>query len=151
MLREMNILKTSGNKTIDPYDYYEVNAISIGGYVVFCKIIDPRIGRPISKGVFYEKPNSWWGGSIADELVMLQKMANTNIRNLVMNSAMSSGSMFWMNDASRIMDKGEDAFKVKPWKTFVFTTSMMGQNGNPMGTINVESRIQDLIALLEWI
>lgn len=151
MLREMNILKTSGNKTIDPYDYYEVNAISIGGYVVFCKIIDPRIGRPISKGVFYEKPNSWWGGSIADELAMLQKMANTNVRNLVMNSAMSSGSMFWMNDASRMMDKSEDAFKVKPWKTFVFTASMMGQNGNPMGTINVESRIQDLIALLEWI
>jgi len=151
MLRELGIWKTSDGKTIDPYDYYEVDCITIGRYVVFCKIIDPRIGRPISKGIFYEKPDSWWGGSIADELAMLQRFANTTMRNIVMNSAMTSGSMFYVNDASRLLDKSEEAFKVKPWKMFVFTQSMMGQNGSPIGVLDVKSHLTDLLATMEWV
>ena len=149
-LRSFGMLKTRGGKTIDPERYYEVDAVTVSDFVVYCKIIDPRIGRPVSKGVFYEMPGSWWGDSIADKLVATQKMANLSLRNLATNTSMCSGAMLYVKDAHRLLNTGPDALTVEPWKVWAFKGGVYGQTDVPVGTMNVESRIAEILEVLKW-
>jgi len=149
-LRSFGMLKTRDGKTIDPGRYYEVDVITVADFVVYCKILDPRLGRPVSKGVFYEMPGSWWGDSIADKLVATQKMVNLSLRNLATNTSMCSGAMLYVKDAHRLLNSGPDALTVEPWKVWAFKGGMYGQGDSPIGTLNVESRLAEILEVLKW-
>lgn len=149
MLMQLGILKTQDGDAIDAVRYYEVDAISIADFVVYCKIINPCIGRPLSKGVFYPEPGSWWGGCIAERLNCTQRLVNAALRNLVNNMAMASGPMVFVKDAGRLVDKGPDALKIQPWKVLKFNMGGYGQTDIPIGTLNFESRLVELLRLFE--
>ena len=150
ILRAFGMFKTAQGKTIDPVSYYEIDVITVLDHVVYCKITDPRFGRPVVKGVFYENPGSWWGDAIADKLVATQKMVNMQLRNLATNSAMCSGSMMWVNDAQRLINKTPDALVLEPWKVFAWERGVYGQSGAPMGLMSAESRISEILDVIKW-
>jgi len=130
-------------------DFYQVEVIVMGGFVVYCRIIDDRLGRPIVKGVFYELTGSWWGECIADKLQLVQSVMNNSIKALMTNMAAASGPMYWMNDVSRFLDKDGTGLKVRPHKFWPFQSSLMGNSGAPMGVITVPSNASELLAVWE--
>ena len=131
-------------------DFYQVEVIVMGGFVVYCRIIDDRLGRPVVKGVFYELPGSWWGECIADKLQLVQSVMNNAIKALMTNMAAASGPMYWMSDISRYVDRDGSGFKVKPHKFWPFQQSMMGgASGAPMGVITVPSNASELLEVWE--
>lgn len=148
-LIELGIRKNDDNSPIEEETYYEVDAISIAGYVVYCKVINLCIGRPISKGVFYDVPDSWWGDSIAMRCESAQRVMNAALRNLVNNMAMASGPGVIVKDVERLYDKGPDALKVKPWKVWAFNTGNMGQTDVPVGPLEFPSHIDELVKLFQ--
>ena len=148
-LIEFGVTKNRDGREIDFAKFYQVEAIVIGGFVVYCRILDDRIGRPVCKGVFYELPGSWWGESIADKVALCQNVMNNAIKALMQNMAAASGPMYWINDVARYTDKDGTGMKVRPHKMWAFQTSMMGNSGAPMGIIDVPSNASELLAVWE--
>lgn len=149
-LLRLGLRRTNDKEIIDADRFYEVDAITIAGYVIYCKVINQCVGRPLSKGVFYEAVDSWWGDCIADKLTAVQKIMNSALRNLVTNMAMTSGPMFWIKDVSRLVDKSPNALVVKPWKMNAFNTGMQGQTDIPMGAMDVPSRVREMLDVFQW-
>lgn len=146
-LIEYGVTKNRDGSAIKYADFYQVETIVIGGFVVYCRILDDRIGRPVVKGVFYELPGSWWGESIADKVALCQNVMNNAIKSLMQNMAAASGPMYWINDVARLADKDGSGLKIRPHKMWAFQTSMMGASGAPMGVISVPSNAQELIGV----
>ena len=147
MLHDMGIYRNRGGERLFFDRFYRVEAIVIGGYVVYCRIIDDRLGLPVSKGVFYEIPGSWWGEAIADKLFLVQNTMNNAIKALMQNMSAASGPMYWMSDVSRVIDKDGSGLKIKPHKMWFFNTPMGGNTGAPIGTIQVPSNASELLAV----
>ena len=145
VLRDFGILRDAGGRTVDPARFYQAEVISVADFIVYCRLVDPRIGIPVSKGVFYESVGSWWGDSIADKLVSCQKIMNASLKNLVRNMAMASGAMLWMGDASRLVDTSPGRFRAAPHKMWAFNTGMMGGGGPPMGVIDIPSHVKEIL------
>jgi hypothetical protein len=148
-LIEFGVTKNRDGRNIEFTKFYQVETIVIGGFVVYCRILDDRIGRPVCKGVFYELPGSWWGESIADKVAMCQNVMNNAIKALMQNMAAASGPMYWINDVTRYTDKDGTGLKVRPHKMWAFQTSMMGNSGAPMGIIDVPSNATELLGVWE--
>ncbi len=151
-LIEIGITRTRDNKPVEFAKYYSVETIVIGGYVVYCRLLDDRLGRPFVKGVFYELPGSWWGESVADKLRLVQSTMNNAIKALFRNMAAASGPMYWV-DVSRFVDRDGTGLTVKPHKMFTFqpsvSTSLGTSSGAPMGVMSVPSNAQELLAVWE--
>jgi hypothetical protein len=148
-LLDLGIRKNDDNSPIEEETYYEVHAISIAGYVVYCKVINMCIGRPISKGVFYEVPDSWWGDSIAMRCESAQRVMNSALRNLVNNMAMASGPGVVVKDIERLADKGPNALKIRPWKVWPLNPGAMGQTDIPIVPLEFSSHVAELINLFQ--
>lgn len=152
-LRELGITRTKDGKRIEFENFYDVETIVMGGYVVYCRILDDRLGRPVVKGVFYELPGSWWGESIADKLTLVQSVMNNSVKSLMRNMAAASGPMYWINDVSRLVDRDGTGAMVKPHKTFLFqpsmSTSLGASSGAPMGVMDIPSKASELLAVWE--
>lgn len=152
-LRELGVTRNRDGKPIEYDTFYDVEAIVIGGYVVYCRILDNRLGRPVVKGVFYELPGSWWGESIADKLTLVQSVMNNTVKALLRNMAAASGPMYYINDLSRLVDRDGSGLVVKPHKVWGFQTSMSSSlgisTGAPMGVMDVPSKADDLLKVWE--
>lgn len=151
-LIEIGVTRTNDNKPVNYADFYSVEVIVMGGYVIYCRIIDERIGRPVVKGVFYELPGSWWGESVADKLRLVQSTMNNAIKALFRNMAAASGPMYYV-DISRFVDRDGTGLKVKPHKVFTFqpslTTSLGSTSAAPMGVMSVPSNAAELLSVWE--
>lgn len=152
-LIELGITRTQYGKRIEFERFYNVETIVMDGYVVYCRIIDDRLGRPLVKGVFYELPGSWWGESIADKLTLVQSTMNNAIKALFRNMAAASGPMYWIGDVSRLVDRDGTGATVKPHKTFLFqpsmSTSLGVSSGAPMGVMDVPSKAGEILQVWE--
>ena len=152
-LRELGVTRNRDGKPIEYDTFYDVETIVMGGYVVYCRILDNRLGRPVVKGVFYELPGSWWGESIADKLTLVQSVMNNTVKALLRNMAAASGPMYYINDLSRLVDRDGSGLVVKPHKVWGFQTSMSSSlgisTGAPMGVMDVPSKASDLLAVWE--
>ena len=148
-LIDFGVTKNRDGKAIQFAEFYQVETIVIGGFVVYCRILDNRIGRPIAKGVFYELPGSWWGESIAEKVAMCQNVMNNSIKALMQNMSAASGPMYWMRDVSTYCDKDGSGLKIRPHKLFAFQNSYNNNSGTPMGVIQVPSNASELLAVWE--
>lgn len=149
-LAEIGIVKNRDGKKIVLNDFYHVEAIVIDNKVVYCRILDARFDVPISKGVFYELPGSFWGESIADKVKFAQMMQNNTGKALFLDLA-ATGPMVWVNGAQRLVDKSPEATVWAPYKTVAFGDEMYspsGMNGAPMGVLDIPSKAAQL--LREW-
>lgn len=148
-LIDFGVKKNRDGKAINFSEFYQVETIVIGGFVVYCRILDNRIGRPISKGVFYELPGSWWGESIAEKVAMCQNVMNNSIKALMQNMAAASGPMYWMRDVAQFVDKDGTGLKIRPHKLFTFQSTYQSNSGTPLGVISVPSNASELLAVWE--
>lgn len=149
LLREFGLTMNRDRSAIRNSEFYRVEAMVFGGYVVYCRVLDDRMGLPVAKGVFYELPDSWWGESVAEKLTMCQSIMNNAIKALITNMAAASGPMYWMNDVSRLVDKDGSGFRIRPHKMWAFQTSLTGGSGAPIGTISVPSNASELLAVFD--
>ena len=151
LLLRMGIVKTHDKKTVDPEDFYEVNAIVIDDYCVYCRIINPCMGRPLSKAQFYENSDNFFGNSIAQRLISYQRVMNGCLQSLIVNMNMTGAPMGWISDASRLLDKSPTRFQFLGGKIFAFKASTAGvalQSGPPMGVLRVDSRIPEILNVM---
>ncbi len=152
-LIELGITRNRSNRRIEADRFYNTETIVVSGYVVYCRIVDDRLGRPVVKGVFYELPGSWWGESIADKLALVQGTMNNAVKALYRNMAAASGPMYWISDIGRLVDRDGTGAKVKPHKVFTFQPSMSSSlgvtSGAPMGVMSVPSNASELLMVWE--
>lgn len=149
MLIEMGITENRKGAKIKLNSYYYTETIVIKDIVVYCQIFDDAMGLPLSKGVFYELPGSWWGECIADKLISVQYTMNVCIKSLLQNMGVASGPMYWINDVSRLNDLSPEGLKMYPHKIWGFNSSFMGNSGAPMGVLQVPSNASELLAVFE--
>ena len=150
-LAEIGVVKNRGGRKIVLGDFYHVEAIVIDNKVVYCRILDARLDVPISKGVFYELPGSFWGESIADKLAFVQMMQNNTAKALFLDLA-ATGPMVWVNQAQRLIDKSPDALSWRPYGFLRFGDEMYspsGANGAPMGVLDIPTKAAQLIREFE--
>lgn len=147
-LIELGFLQDADDYEIDAEQYYEVHAVVCDNMVVYCKITEPQIGRMLSKGVFYSRPDSWWGDSILEKCESTQRICNAAVRDLVVNMAQSSGPQTVIKDISRLHPSCSPA--QSPWKVWLFQNSIMGQNDNPLHVFQPDSNIRELLLVFDW-
>lgn len=117
---------------LDPDKFYETNAIVFGGEVVYCALVDERLGRPFYKGVFYSTAGSWWGYGPAKIMRDIQHEMNAAKRNLVYNMAMASGPIKVINNINALQNP-KDAEVTIPWQTIPCKQTLgMPTNGRPV-------------------
>ena len=136
--------------SIDPAEYYEVDAIRIDGVVAYCRIVEPELGRPLVKGVFFKQPDSWWGVGPMEKCRDMQRIANACVRNLSVNMAQASGPQFAITDMGRLDPMcGTD---MTPWKLWRFGPPPFGQGGNatPIQMFQPASNAAELLKVYDW-
>lgn len=153
-LLEIGITRSQDGTRIDNDGFYYTETIVIDGAVLFCRIYDERIGSPLSKSVFYKKPGSWWGESIADKLFSVQTTMNNAIIALLRNMGPASSAMMWIKDVSRLVDKSDSGLAAEPGKIYGFGSAYAGQpqgdSGVPMGVLQIPSNASELLRVADW-
>lgn len=151
MLIQMGVVKSNEGKKISAEDYYEVNAIVIDEYCVYCRVVNPSMGRPLSKAQFYEATDSFFGTSIAQRLIAYQRVMNGCLRSLITNMNMTAAPQMWIRNVDQLLDKGVDRFKVMGGKVWAFkgtTAGVAASSGLPMGVLRVDSCVGDILAVM---
>jgi hypothetical protein len=133
---------------LDPEEEYEVEAILIGPYVIYCSLNqDPLHRRPYWKACYDSVPGAFWGRSVPDLAETCQKMANASASALADNLGMASGPMIWVHN-DRLAD-GESATDIYPWHV-VQLKSDATQGVNPgVGSIDFQPHIAEMQAVIE--
>lgn len=147
MLIGLGITRTPDKSPIKGEEWYEVNAIVIDGYVIYCRVIDSAEERPIDVGGVYKMPGSFWHQGPLHVIDHIQRLCNATTRNLLVNMGFASGPQAVMDDMSRLhpMDDG----KARPNKTWAFTNN--GQNPNkPISFFDIPSVAEQMISIFQF-
>ena len=142
-LLAIGITKDTKGKAIRETEYYEVEAVTILDFVVCCRVTEPEIGRPLSKVVFEEKLDSWWGKGVFDLVRAPQRALNSVMRSALVNAAQSSGPLVEV-DTTRFLGD----LTVRPWKRFDKIPAPAGTQPDPepFKIHNIPSNLSELLA-----
>lgn len=134
--------------TIDPERDYEVDAILVGQYVIYCALnTDPLGRRPYWAASYDAVPGAFWGRSVPDLADTSQKMCNAAASALADNLGMASGPMIWVH-TDRLAD-GESATDVYPWRVYQLKSDP-SQGVNPgIGSIQFNPQIEAMQSVIE--
>jgi hypothetical protein len=147
LLIGMGITRTPEKTPIDSMEWYEVNAILVDTKVIYCRVIDNDMERPIDVAGVYRIPGSFWHQSPLYVMDHIQRLCNAAARNLVVNMGFASGPQSYMDDVSRLhpMDDG----KARPNKTWAFMNN--GANSNrPISFFSIPSISDELLKIFEF-
>lgn len=133
---------------IDPERDYEVNAVLIGPYVIYCAInSDPLGRRPYFKACYDEVPGAFWGRSVPELAETHQKMCNAIACAVADNLSIASGPQAWVH-IDRLAD-GEQSLDVFPLKVWQLKSDPT-QGVNPgVGFFQPNDNTTSLMALYE--
>lgn len=135
---------------IDAEKYYEIDAIRIDDVVAYCRVVEPQVGRALSKGVFYPKSGSWWGVGPMEKCRDAQRLCNAAVRSLAVNMAQASGPQFAINDLNRL--DPSCGLDMTPWKVWAFGPPAFGQGGaaSPIQMFQPASNAGELLRVVEY-
>lgn len=133
-------------KELDDDTFYDVNCIVVDQKVIYCEIVDDRLGRPLFKGTFYHVPGSWWGESPVKKMRSVQRIANGCATSLAFNMGMASGPQVAVTDYERLRDKD---LTQKPWKVWVFDRARNGTTDVPIKFFQPNSNSTELMQLYD--
>lgn len=102
MLKLQGLTKDADGADLEDTKYYEVNAMVFDKRVVYASVTNPRLGRPLYKGVFYRKRGSWWGYSPLKVMRDPMRIYNAACVDLTVNMALASIPRPVIRDATRI-------------------------------------------------
>lgn len=137
-------------KVPNPQQEYEVEAWVIGPYVIKAVLNpDPLNRRPYYKASYREVPGSFWGHSVADLVRDPQTAANSALRNMINNAALSSGPQVGV-----LVDRlaaGEDVTQMQPWRIWQLTADPMngGSYQPPITFFQPQSNVQELMIMFD--
>lgn len=156
MLESYGIKKDINGKKIDPLMDYDINAITVGGTIVFVKLNDhPEQKRPYSVFGYCKEIGSFWYKGIPELIKSEQDITNASARAMVNNLGIASGPQVIIPDTNRI-PTGQDISSMYPWKIWQGTnvgntTAPLvdffqpdSRSGEMLGVINQSMRIADL-------
>jgi len=113
------------DKSIDPYEEYEINAWMVGNYVIKCVINpDPLGRRPYEITSWEHIPGSFWGTALPEIMRDVQVLCNAAARALANNMGIASGPQ--VEVAVDRLAEGEDLTQMYPWKIWQTTTDRTG-------------------------
>lgn len=147
-------LKTAGwdefpdGKKIDPEKLYNIEAITVAGYLVMLvENDDPRGVKPYYHTSWIRVPGAFWGISLPEHLKDLADVCNSDVRSLVNNMGLSSGFQTIIPDVQRIIPgtKLTNIFPHKVWQFRNPTNSAMP----PILFQQPDSNASVLLAVLE--
>ena len=144
-LLEMGVSRTRDG-AVGAREFHRVEAVVVENRVVYCRVYGAAEALPVSKGVFYTLPGSWWGESVADKVAATQCVVNNCLASLLANMPASSGPIYWVNDVQRLVNK-QQGLRLKAGMTLGFTSSMAGGGGPPIGALSVPSNASELLAV----
>lgn len=130
----------------DPQKYYEAEIWVCGDYVVRATL-NPEItdARLIYSTSYIKAARSPWGRGVIDLVYDTERICNASVRSLVKNMAFSSGPIAEA-DAGRIEGDPRD---LRPYKVFLVTPDLTGNNGPAVRINKVESVAGELMAVFE--
>ena len=146
LLKEHRIERLPGKKELEDNVFYDVNCIVVSGRVLFCEVVDDRIGRPLFKGTFYHVPGNWWGESPIKKMRSVQRIANGAITSLVFNMGMAAGPQIAITDTERLKDQD---YSQRPWKVWCFTKARNGTTDVPIKFFQPNSNSAELMQLYD--
>ena len=151
LLIQMGVSKAHDGKAISPDEFYEVNALVIDEYCVYCRIISPCMGRPLSKAQFYSSPDNFFGGSLSQRLIAYQRIMNGSLTALVVNMNMTCAPIVWIDGVERLQDKTANGLKLVGGKVYAYKRTVAGMpvtGGAPMGVLPVQSRVKEVLDVM---
>ncbi len=150
-LIKYGIFKTSANELVSQHKYYKTETIVIGGFVVYCRVIDDRMLLPVVKATLYESPDSWWGETIANYCRVPQSMQNNSFKNYTLNNALSSNPMFVCNDVNNMVSlDGRPALLMRAGRMLGRKASQLtGSSGSPVSVLQVPDTTQSQLKTMQ--
>ena len=116
MLPEYGITKDNKGNKLDPLMDYDINVITVSGYIVFISLNEDIMSRrPYSVYGFAKEIGGFWYQGIPELLKNEQDIANAAARAMVNNLGIASGPQVVIPDINRIPE-GEDFTAMYPWK-----------------------------------
>ena len=147
-LTEYGIDKSPDGEPLDPLDDYDVNAVIVGGELVYIDFNrDPFGRRPYYVTSWAPVTGSVWGTGLPELMADLQDICNACARSLSNNMAYSSGPQTVLNDIDRLPD-GEELTPPTPLKFWQFTNPR-NSNGKPLEFFQPPSNAAELLGVLD--
>ena len=154
-LEESGVKSGYGGERLDPYRYYECEAVYIAGEVVYAAVADPVIGRPVFKTSFYGDGNMFFGNGLADALAPVQSLATVCAAGLKKQVQMTSGPVTVFNDVDNFLNNSGQPgfFSLAPNKVFTrksadLMMSASAANMPPIQMFNVPHTIAETLRVV---
>jgi len=151
-LQELGI-NSDGIGEINPEGYYEAEAVVLANRVIYAKVCDQAVGRPVVKTCFYGDGDHFFGWPPALQIDNCQKLMNIAMAALKKQLQLAGLVPLVVNDYSSFVDSDRPgAFALVPGKVYlrnVNAFSQGGQQGAAIQPIQLPNLIREIIALFE--
>ena len=153
-LQEQGI-NSDGMGEINPESYYEAEAVVLAGRVIYSKVCDPAVRRPVAKTCFYGDSAQFFGWPPASQIDNCQTLMNIAMGALKKQLQLAGLVPLVVNDYSSFVDADRPgAFALSPGKVFLRNTnafSQTGQQGAAIQPVALPNIIREIIALFDAI
>lgn len=140
---------------LNPESYYDAEAVVMAGRVIFAKVCDLAVGRPVVKTTFYDDQAQFFGWPPALQVDNCQKLMNIAMSALKKQLQLSGLVPLVVNDYSSFVDADRPgAFSLSPGKVFLRSANAFtqpGQQGPAIQPLQLPNLIREIIALFDAI
>lgn len=153
-LREQGIVSDGIGEIFDE-SYYEAEAVVLANRVIYAKVCDPAVGRPVVKTTFYGDTAQFFGWPPALQIDNCQKLMNLMMAALKKQLQLLGLTPLMVNGYSDFADADKvGAFSLSPGKVFLRNANAFaqgGQQGAAIQPLQLPNIIREIIALFESI
>ena len=136
----------------NPFLDYNVEAISIGQYVIMARLNKHPLGkRGIFSASYKHKNGTVWGQAPPYLMRDIQKLCNALARAVCNNLAIASGPQVGINTDR--LPTGADITDIYPWKIWTFTNPKVGSSGagdQPLEFFQPKVITKELMAVYDY-
>ena len=148
-------ISSDGIGEINPKSYYEAEAVVMANRVIYAKVCDPAVGRPVIKTTFYGDTAQFFGWPPALQIDNCQKLMNIAMAALKKQLQLAGLVPLVVNDYSSFVDADRPgAFALTPGKVYLRNANAFTQGGTQGAAIQpvqLPNIIREILALFEAI
>lgn len=148
-------INSDGIGEINSESYYEAEAQVLANRVIYSKVCDPAVGRPVVKTCFYGDGDHFFGWPPALQIDNCQKLMNIAMAALKKQLQLSGLPPTVVNGYSDFVDADRPgAFALAPGKVFLRNANAFaqgGQQGASIQPVALPNLIREIIALFDAI
>lgn len=148
-------ISSDGIGEINSKSYYEAEAVVMANRVIYAKVCDPAVGRPVVKTTFYGDTAQFFGWPPALQIDNCQKLMNIAMAALKKQLQLAGLVPLVVNDYSSFVDADRPgAFALTPGKVYLRNANAFTQGGTQGAAIQpvqLPNIIREILALFEAI